>query len=189
MCVCVFVWGSVCVCVCVRVCVWERVCVHAGFMVAPVGRRWWQECSARWEGYLLDVFRLLSVRLYCCSSQRKSRGEAIISQLSPTRLISHHSLPRALIYGRVNFFSLFSLFWATNSLFFPSSTSGQRGIITSFPQWQSGLVCVCVCVCLRERDRVEDREWLLFNSQDKVVTFFFPAPPGKTQSWWSEEEK
>ena len=68
---------------------------------------------------LIGCFRLLSAGLYCCSSQRKSRGEAIISQLSPTRLISHHSLPRALIYRRVNFFSLFSLFWVTNSLFSP----------------------------------------------------------------------
>lgn len=60
---------------------------------------------------------LLSGRLYCCSSQRKSRGERIISQLIPTLLISHHSLPQPLIYRRVNFFSLFSLFWVTNSLF------------------------------------------------------------------------
>lgn len=60
---------------------------------------------------------LLSQRLYCCSGQRKSRGERIISQLIPTLLISHHSLPQPLIYRRVNFFSLFSLFWVTNSLF------------------------------------------------------------------------
>lgn len=66
---------------------------------------------------LIGYFMLLSGRLYCCSSQRKSRGERIISQLIPTVLISHHSLPQPLIYRRVNFFSLFSLFWVTNSLF------------------------------------------------------------------------
>lgn len=66
---------------------------------------------------LIGYFMLLSGRLYCCSSQRKSRGERIISQLIPTLLISHHSLPQPLIYRRVNFFSLFSLFWVTNSLF------------------------------------------------------------------------
>lgn len=66
---------------------------------------------------LIGYFMLLSGRLYCCSSQRKSKGERIISQLIPTLLISHHSLPQPLIYRRVNFFSLFSLFWVTNSLF------------------------------------------------------------------------
>lgn len=44
---------------------------------------------------LIGYFMLLSGRLYCCSSQRKSRGERIISQLIPTLLISHHSTPTA----------------------------------------------------------------------------------------------
>lgn len=64
-------------------------------------------------GYLV----LLSGRLDGCSGQRKSKGETIISWLIPTLLISHHSLPQSLIYRRVNFFSFFSLFWVTNSLF------------------------------------------------------------------------
>ena len=90
----------------------------------------------------MDVSELLSVGLYCCSSQRKSRGEAIISQLSPTRLISHHSLPRALIYGRVNFFSLFSLFWVTNSL--DKLPPLPDGMVLSplFHNGRVGLVCV-----------------------------------------------
>lgn len=66
---------------------------------------------------LIGCFMLLSERLYCCGSQRKSRGEQIISQLIPTLLISHHSLPQPLIYRRVNLVSLFSLFLVTNTLF------------------------------------------------------------------------
>lgn len=55
---------------------------------------------------LIGCLLLLSGRLYCCSSERKSRGERIISQLIPTLPILHHSLPQLLIYRRVNFFSL-----------------------------------------------------------------------------------
>lgn len=55
---------------------------------------------------LIGCLLLLSGRLYCCSSGRKSRGERIISQLIPTLPILHHSLPQLLIYRRVNFFSL-----------------------------------------------------------------------------------
>lgn len=66
---------------------------------------------------LIGCLSLLSGRLYCCSSERKSRGEQIISQLIPTRLISHHSLPQLLIFRRVNFFSLCPLFLVTNSMF------------------------------------------------------------------------
>lgn len=55
---------------------------------------------------LIGYFSLLSGSLYCCSSQRKSRGERIISQLIPTILISHHSLPQPLICRRVSFFIL-----------------------------------------------------------------------------------
>lgn len=73
-------------------------------------------CSAV-RRLLIGYFTPLSGRLYCCSGQRKSRGERIISQLIPTLPISHHSLPQTLIYRRVNSFSLFSLFWVTNSLF------------------------------------------------------------------------
>lgn len=65
----------------------------------------------------MDISCFCLGRLYCCSSQRKSKGERIISELIPTLLISHHSLPQPLIYRRVNFFSLFSLFGVTNSLF------------------------------------------------------------------------
>lgn len=66
---------------------------------------------------LIGCLLLLSGRLYCCSSERKSRGEQIISQLIPTLLISHHSLPQLLIFRRVNFFSLCPLFLVTNSMF------------------------------------------------------------------------
>lgn len=101
---------------------------------------------------LIGYFVFLSWRLYCCSSQRKSRGERIISQLIPTLLISGHSLPQPLIFRRVNFFSLFSLFWVTNSLFpllllfrmarhyrhsFPESTEqeaqGESALAVKFP--------------------------------------------------------
>lgn len=100
--------------VCVRACVgrltlWLLGC--SGTRAAAAGM-----CGAV-RRLLIGYFMLLSGRLYCCSSQRKSRGERIISQLIPTLLISHHSLPQPLIYRRVNFFSLFSLFWVTNSLF------------------------------------------------------------------------
>lgn len=66
---------------------------------------------------LIGCLLLLSGRLYCCSSERKSRGEQIISQLILTLLISHHSLPQLLIFRRVNFFSLYPLFLVTNSMF------------------------------------------------------------------------
>lgn len=66
---------------------------------------------------LIGCLLLLSGSLYCSSSERKSRGEQIISSLIPTLLISHHSLPQLLIFRRVNFFSLYPLFLVTNSMF------------------------------------------------------------------------
>jgi len=99
---------------------------------------------------------------------------AIISQLSSTRLlISRRSLPRALIYGRVHFFPLLSLFWATNSPVFPSSTSGQRGIITAFPRWS---------VWKTEWRRGVVAAVLIPRREGGDILFFLPAPPGKTQS-------
>lgn len=103
-------FGFIRVCVCVgTLTLWLLGC--SGTRAVAAGM-----CSAV-RRLLIGYFMLLSGRLYCCSSQRKSRGERIISQLIPTLLISHHSLPQPLIYRRVNFFSLFSLFWVTNSLF------------------------------------------------------------------------
>ncbi len=122
-------WFSVCVRACVHVhmsvCWSVCVCVFGG-RVDTLTLRLLGCSGTRAMGpgmcgavrrLLIGYFSLLSGRLYCCSSQRKSRGERIISQLIPTVLISHHSLPQPLIYRRVNFFSLFSLFWVTNSLF------------------------------------------------------------------------
>lgn len=104
-----YVWALVCVCA-VGTQTW-RLVGCSGTRAAATGM-----CAAV-RRLLIGYFVFLSRRLYCCSSQRKSRGERIISQLIPTLLISDHSLPPPLIYRRVNFFSLFSLFWVTNSLF------------------------------------------------------------------------
>lgn len=66
---------------------------------------------------LIGCLLLLSARLYFCSSERKSRGVRIISQLIPTLLMSHHSLPQPLIFRRVDYFSLCPLFLVTNTMF------------------------------------------------------------------------
>lgn len=96
----------------------------------------------------MDISFFCLGRLYCFCNQRKSKGERIISWLIPTLVISQHSLPQLLIYRRVNFFSLFSLFGVTNSLFpllllfrrarhyhysFPEKRSRRRTPAVKFP--------------------------------------------------------
>lgn len=119
-------------------------------------------------GYLVLLFG----RLYCCSSQRKSRGERIISQLIPTLLISHHSLPQPLIYRRVNFFSLFSLFWDTKSL---------------FPLL---LLLLLFRIAWHYRPLFSRRTGRsLWNSQEKVVALFFPPARENRGRWTNKKEK
>lgn len=105
--------------------------------VVPVGGCWPQECSRSVRAPLIRYLTVLCKELYCCSRQRKSRGERIICLLSPTFLISLHSLTTPYLQAcqchSFSFFPFLFLFFISGHRFvfpFPSS-SGKARIITS----------------------------------------------------------
>lgn len=76
------------------------------------------------------IFHAFVWRFYCCSSQRKSRGERIISLLIPP-LISHTIHSHSPLSAGLSISFLCLLYFGIQSPCFPSSSSGYSHFISA----------------------------------------------------------